>query len=148
MMTKTTTKLPTKLLLAPALLALAAPALAQTNMDGMAPDSGQASTLPAAATPGTPTLEGALIMNTGGQPLPETVRVQLPSGETVSVQDTPDAPWRKDPRLQGYERFVFQPESGTFKALASGDTSNVAPFCQPGLSQKDWCPPQAQQPQP
>lgn len=44
------------------------------------------------------------------------VKVKLPSGDIISVPDSAEAPWNKDSRLQGYDRFTFDPESGALVA--------------------------------
>lgn len=44
------------------------------------------------------------------------VKVKLPSGEMVTIADSADAPWNKDAKLAGYDRFTFDSESGAFVA--------------------------------
>lgn len=45
-----------------------------------------------------------------------SVKVKLPGGEMISVADSAEAPWNKDARLSGYDRFTFDAESGAFVA--------------------------------
>ncbi len=55
--------------------------------------------------PATPAVEA-----TGG------VKVKMPNGDMLTIADSEDAPWNKDSRLQGYDRFTFDPVSGAFVA--------------------------------
>ena len=45
-----------------------------------------------------------------------SVSVKLPDGTVVNIPDSADAPWNRDPRLQGYDRFTFDPVNNTFVA--------------------------------
>ncbi|MBI1309007.1 MAG: hypothetical protein GC129_03985 [Proteobacteria bacterium] len=44
----------------------------------------------------------------------EEVRVQLPGGKLVQVMDKPSQRWWESPDLQGYSRFYYKPETGTY----------------------------------
>ena len=44
------------------------------------------------------------------------VKVKLPNGTVLDVADSDASPWNKDSRLQGYDRFTFDPAEGVFVA--------------------------------
>lgn len=45
-----------------------------------------------------------------------SVRVKLSSGEVLTIPSNSGQPWSKDSRLQGYDRFTFDPVNNIFTA--------------------------------
>ena len=45
-----------------------------------------------------------------------TVQVKIPSGQILTINDAPGAPWAKDPQLAGYDRFTFDPVANVLVA--------------------------------
>lgn len=68
----------------------------------------------------------------------DQVKVIMPDGSTLMVNNYTDNPWWKDKRLEGYTRYVFDPEQNAYKMMKDGDTTNTKPFCDHS-TKKDWC---------
>lgn len=76
------------------------------------------------ATTIAPTIPGGVIGDAPATPVETSdnaVKVKLPDGTLLNIADSDDAPWNKDSRLQGYDRFTFDPESGAFVASKGDD---------------------------
>lgn len=44
------------------------------------------------------------------------VKVRLPDGKVISVNDSADTPWNRSEELKGYDRFTFDPVNNVFVA--------------------------------
>lgn len=63
--------------------------------------------------------DGAIVGDAPATPDVEAtgrVRVKLPTGQVVTIPDSAEAPWNRDSRLQGYDRFTFDPVDNVFVA--------------------------------
>jgi hypothetical protein len=91
-----------------------------------------------AAMPTPDTTASGFDVNKGQMAATDQVKVIMPDGNTLTVNNYADNPWWKDARLQGYTRYVFDPEQNAYKMMKDGDNSDAKPFCEKG-KKKDWC---------